>query len=91
MAETNHREDRMIGWQPIATAPDDGRRALVYRPLARNSNDEPIAIKRLIGGNHHCWSSTVPPGALPHNPTDGACHVTHWMDLPDPPAHSGEA
>lgn len=59
--------------------------ALVYRPLARNSRDEPIALKRLIGGNNHCWPSTVPPGCDPCNPTDGACHVTHWQPLPRPP------
>jgi hypothetical protein len=72
-------------WQDISTAPKDGRRALVYRPLARNSQDEPIAMKRLIGGNHHCWECTVPEGAEPMNPTDGACHVTHWMPLPPAP------
>lgn len=27
-------------WQPIETAPKDGRKALVYRPLAENSSDE---------------------------------------------------
>jgi hypothetical protein len=59
---------------------------LVYRPLARNSHDEPIAMKRLIGGNQHCWGTTVPAGSEPCNPTDGSCHVTHWMPLPTPPA-----
>ena len=73
------------GWQPIETAPKDGRMALVFRPLARNSRDEPVALKRLIGGNNHCWDSTVPEGSRPTNPTDGSCHVTHWMPLPEPP------
>lgn len=73
-------------WQPIETAPKDGRKALVYRPLARNSQDEPVAIKRLVGGNNHCWETTVPEGAIPYNPTDGSCHVTHWQPLPAPPA-----
>lgn len=72
-------------WQPIKTAPRDGRMALVYRPLARNSGDNPVAVKRLIRGNHHCWLSTVPAGQKPHNPTDGSCHVTHWMPIPEPP------
>jgi hypothetical protein len=75
----------MSAWQPIATAPSDGRLALVCRPLADNSGDAIVAIKRLIGGNNHCWDCTVPPGATPTNPTDGACHVTHWMPIPDPP------
>ena len=24
-------------------------------------------------------------GLEPYNPTDGSCHVTHWMPLPEPP------
>ena len=77
-------------WKDIATAPTDGRLALVYRPLARLTHDEPVAIKRLIGGNHHCWERTVPEGHEPCNPTDGACHVTHWMPIPEPPVPNGE-
>lgn len=65
--------------------PEVGQSCLFYRPLARNSHDEPIAIKRFTGGNSHCWDSTVPSGSEPYNPTDGACHVTHWMPLPEPP------
>lgn len=76
----------MSQWQDISTAPKDGRIALVYRPLARNSQDEPVAMKRLIGGNNHCWECTVPEGFEPTNPTDGSCHVTHWMPIPSPPA-----
>ena len=72
-------------WQPIETAPTDGREALVYRPLAEKSGDTPLTIKRLIGGNRGCWDSTVPDGATPTNPTDGYCHTTHWMPLPAAP------
>jgi hypothetical protein len=79
----------MSEWQPIETAPRDGRLAIVYRPLALNSGDQPVAVKRLIKGNNFCWDSTVPEGAKPMNPTDGACHVTHWMPLPVPPAERG--
>lgn len=75
----------MNEWQPIKTAPKDGRRALVYRPLASESSDETVAVKRLIGGKNHCWPCTVPKGQKPTNPTDGACHVTHWMPIPEPP------
>lgn len=74
-----------MDWLPIETAPRDGRLAIVYRPLAENSGDQPVAVKRMIGGNNHCWQSTVPPGCRPTNPTDGACHVTHWMPIPAPP------
>lgn len=77
-------------WLPIETAPHDGRKALVYRPLAENSGYERIAVKRLTGSrSNHCWGKTVPPGETPCNPTDGACHVTHWMPLPDEPAQQG--
>lgn len=75
----------MADWKPIETAPADGRKALVFRPLAARSGDEPIAVKRLIGGNQFCWDKTVPKGQQARNPTDGACHVTHWMPLPAPP------
>jgi len=73
-------------WQPIETAVCKGQPALVYRPLARRTGDDPIAIKNLMGGNRSCWPETVPPGQKACNPTDGACHVTHWMPLPAPPA-----
>lgn len=72
-------------WQPIETAPRDGRIAIVYRPLARESHDEPVALKRLVEYDNHCWPCTVPKGQTPFNPTDGLCHVTHWMPLPNPP------
>lgn len=81
----------MSEWQPIKTAPKDGRLALVYRPLAHTSGDQPVDVKRLIGGNHHCWDSTVPAGEKPTNPTDGACHVTHWMAIPEPPLLAEES
>ena len=73
------------GWRDIATAPKDGRKALVYRPLAHLTHDEPVAVKRLVEGNQHCWPRTVPAGEKPYNPTDGSCHVTHWRPLPAPP------
>lgn len=79
-------------WLPIETAPRDGRLAIVYRPLAANSGDQPVAIKRLAKGNHFCWDTTVPEGSNPFNPTsDGSCHVTHWMPIPEPPGILGVA
>ena len=76
----------MTGWRTdFENMPEAGCRVLVYRPLAENSNDEPIAIMRVVFGGRHCWEKTVPPGAAPFNPTDGACHVTHWMPIPEPP------
>lgn len=90
-AQVTHPEQEALsvsevpGWRPIETAPGDGRKALVFRPLAHLTNDEPVAVKRLVGSNNHCWSRTVPDGQEPCNPTDGSCHVTHWMPLPAPP------
>ncbi len=77
----------MSEWMPIDTAPQDGRMALVYRPLAGNSNDQVVVVARLIGGNNHCWGSTVPEGCTPTNPTDRSCHVTHWAPIPEPPSY----
>lgn len=75
----------MSEWLPIESAPSDGRQALVFRPLAHMSGDKNIAVKCFIGGNNFCWEKTVPAGCNPCNPTDGACHATHWMPLPEPP------
>ena len=75
----------MNEWQPIETAPKDGRMAIVFRPLAEVSGDDRVAVKRLIENDNWCWPCTVPEGHEPCNPTDGACHVTHWMDFKEPP------
>lgn len=82
------RSVELMEWLPINTAPADGQLALIYRPLAHKSGDQPVTVKRLIGGNHHCWKGTVPEGQKPYNPTDGSCHVTHWMPIPEPPKQS---
>lgn len=78
-------EHRTGGWMLIGKAIFDGRLALVYRPLAENSGDKRVTVKHLIGGNNHCWESTVHKGEEMYNPTDGVCHVTHYMDIPTPP------
>ncbi len=72
-------------WRPASECPSDGSMIIAYRPLALKSGDEPVALKRAIGGNRHCWPSTVPAGEKPFNPTDGACHVTLFMPLPPAP------
>lgn len=73
-------------WRPIETIPTDGRRVLVYRPLAHKTGDEQIAVKHAQGGtNGFCWPQTVPGGATPTNPTDGSCHATYWMPMPELP------
>src|SRR5690554_398927 len=65
--------------------PPIGQECLFFRPLAENSNDKPIAVKVARHDQGQCWESTVPYGFVPCNPSDGCCHVTHWMPLPTPP------
>lgn len=73
------------GWRPIAEAPRDGRKVILYRPLAHLSNDPHVTIKRSISTPNHCWECTIPDGVDGLNYTDGACYATHWMPLPPPP------
>jgi len=72
-------------WQPIETAPRDGTRILLYRPLAEKTHDYIIDIKRGIPRNEGCWKETVPDGMDGANYTDGYCKATHWMPLPEAP------
>lgn len=81
-----------MDWQPIETAPRDGTRILLYRPLADRTNDDQIDIKRGVPRDNTCWEETIPPGMDATNYTDGACKATHWMPLPEPPkVGAGEA
>ena len=66
--------------------PEAGDTCLFYRPLAENTGDEVMAIKIAKNDDGQCWNQTVPDGELPCNPTNGYCHVTHWMPLPPPPS-----
>lgn len=77
-------------WQPIETAPKDGTKILVYRPLAYLTNDEDIAVKRTVNYNNFCWPETVLKGRSPVNFTNGSCYPTHWMSLPSPPKETYE-
>ena len=81
-------EIERAGWQPIETAPRDGTRILLYRPLAEKTNDDPVDIKRGVPRNGHCWEETIPPGMDATNYTDGACKATHWMPLPPEPSNA---
>lgn len=72
-------------WRSIETAPRDGTKILVYRPLAAKTQDEPICVKRSTPGDRGCWPATIPEGCDGKNFTDGYCYATHWMPLPSPP------
>jgi hypothetical protein len=64
-------------WQPIATAPRDGRRVLVW------IDDERAAKKVAFA---HLWfystDGRLGGGAEGYN---GEWKITHWMPLPAPP------
>jgi hypothetical protein len=68
----------MSDWQDIETLPRDGRYVLAYRPLARETGDEEIAVVRTSQ-----YSRTSPQGV--EHWTNRICHPTHWMPLPAPP------
>lgn len=77
----------MIDWKPIAEMPPelrDGRKLLFWRPLAERSHDPRASVKRCLPHDTYCWPCTVPDGATPCNPTDGACHVTHYAEITEP-------
>ena len=70
--------------------PPIGVKCLFYRPLAKNSNDSQLAIKVAQDDRGSCWDSTVPKGSNPCNPSDGRCHVTHWMMIQPPKVKDDE-
>lgn len=60
---------RYSGWQPIETAPKDGRRLLFFRD------------GYFIVG---FWDETNNSWAIPDYPPE-PINPTHWMELPEPP------
>ena len=64
----------MNEWQPIETAPKDGRWVLVFIPEAYNWHY----------GERHCakWVSRESGWSMPGI---GGLSPTHWMPLPEPP------
>jgi hypothetical protein len=73
----------MNGWQPIATAPKDGARILVWGPetargvtVARWGQPEPSQL----WGDRRCWTTDD------EGPGYSDCvEATHWMPLPAGP------
>ena len=73
-------------WIPVSERlPPVDDQCLFYRPLANKSGDKIIAVKTAMPDGQFCWDNTVPDGETPCNPSNGACHVTHWMPLPAAP------
>jgi hypothetical protein len=84
--EASHRA--LAEWQPIETAPKDGRFVLVADPRL----DQPVTIGayykadrdeqtgRFSAGSWDGWLS------MDGDHLASISHPTHWMPLPDPPA-----
>lgn len=67
----------MSAWQPIDTAPKDGTFILIWGTRWRSPQVQRWG--KVKGLRHEAFVSEagLPKGYLP----------THWMPLPDPPAH----
>lgn len=67
-------------WQPIESAPKDGKRIICYRPYAYFqigmaawvTNGHGKSYWSDLAGNSYSWCKETPP--------------IYWMPLPDPPA-----
>lgn len=64
-------------WQPIATAPRDGSRVLVYRPSFDGDY-----IPR-VGVDYYATTHYTEGKTWMRSRED--CQPTHWMPLPEPP------
>ena len=81
--------DELGAWLPIATAPQDGTRVLIYMPesSSRKVLEAYWAMPWEAAPEDQCWWST------PHGPTGRGYTilpkaVTHWMPLPAPPRNA---
>lgn len=69
-----------MDWQPIETAPKDGRAVVVYAEYGMSGKKRraPITFASVARFSRGWgWLSV---------PTDIQLHPTHWMPLPAPPA-----
>jgi len=81
-------------WQPIESAPKDGRALLLYDPEHDDSDD---GFGHALDGH---WADTTGPGVGEWQAAvwcnsctewhTKAVNPTHWMPLPNPPALSPE-
>jgi hypothetical protein len=72
----------MSEWQPIETAPKDGRVVIAYQPGGVYGNG--ISYPASVGTTYWRDADSLNPGHWtgPYNPRD---YPTHWMPLPEPP------
>jgi hypothetical protein len=69
----------MSEWQPIETAPKDGRRFLAFTAdfqYGRRFNERVQEAR---------WSGKTPDDLIGHFASDNGQIITHWMPLPHPP------
>ena len=74
----------MTDWQPIETAPKDGRMIMVSNGIAFGP-----AVK-ISDGSFHAWNNFFQrhDGKFWSGPNNIA--ATHWMPLPTPPAETDD-
>jgi hypothetical protein len=79
----------MEGWQPIGTAPRDGRTILVYLPPGPGHPTRQDHVVAVTWADVF-WSRAAGWQAgweMPYSGIKGDA-PTHWMRLPDPPERS---
>lgn len=90
--EISFKQKDMTDWQPIETAPTDGRALLLYVPHIRWVHGIPENIVYVCVGKFcgNSWVSDI--GGVYQRPDmtledfeHQALRPTHWMRLPDPP------
>lgn len=66
-------------WQPIETAPKDGREILAFAQGSHGLNDTFFAVAQWANGDPDMWTGSgwFWPFAI---------RPTHWMPLPAPPS-----
>jgi hypothetical protein len=76
-------------WQPIATAPKDGRAILIFdpeRPESEEWRGHKFDDHRFSVGY---WRTWAPHGGW-GNRNNATVEPTHWMPLPEPPSISDQ-
>lgn len=69
----------MSEWQPIETAPKDGRKILLWCPTLNNMIQAQWRVHDMGGEWVDIWNND------PIEDMQGVAYPTHWMPLPNPP------
>ena len=78
----------MTEWQPIKTAPKDGRSVLVWDPSMEDGNRSHIFNTPAHDDRRYAIGYFRGHGERPTewgNRNNDACYPTHWQPLPEPP------